>query len=82
MVTESLPSMWWGCIGSLDMLGYEVMRSPTSSQGTALFYSLSDLSQPWESLGRIYEEGLDIGWLTSIEYGGKVLVTLKDRLES
>ena len=28
----SLPGMWWGCIGSLDMLGYEVMRSPMSSQ--------------------------------------------------
>jgi len=27
----------WGCTGSLDMLEYEVMRSPTSSQGAALF---------------------------------------------
>jgi hypothetical protein len=41
-----------------------------------------DLSWPWESLGRIYEEGLDIGWLTSIGYGGEVLVTPIDRLES
>jgi len=31
----SLPCMRWGCIGSLDMLGYEEMRSPTSSQETA-----------------------------------------------
>jgi len=43
---------------------------------------LSDLSRPWESLGRIYEVGLDVGWLTGIGYGGKVLVTPKDRLES
>jgi hypothetical protein len=81
-VTESLPGMRWGCIGSLDMLRYEVMRSPTNSQGTALFCSLSDLSWPWESLGRINEEGLDVGWLTGIGYGGEVLVTPKDRLES
>jgi len=37
------------CVGSLDMLGYKIMRSVTSLQGTALFYSLVDLSQPWES---------------------------------
>jgi hypothetical protein len=80
--TISLPGMWWGCIVSLDMLEYEVMRVPMSSQGTALFYSLSDLSRPWESLGRIYKEGLDICWLTSTGYGGKVLVTPKDRLEN
>jgi len=57
------------------------MRSPTSSQGTSLFCSLLDLSRPWESLDRIYEEGLDVGCLTSIGYGGEVLVTPKDRLE-
>ena len=74
--------MRWGCIGSLDMLGYEVMRSPMSSQGMALFESLLDLSQPWESVGGIDEEGLAVGWLISIGYGGKVLVTPKDRLES
>ena len=34
--TISLPDMWWGCSGSLDMLGYEVMRLPMSSQGTAV----------------------------------------------
>ena len=49
------------------------MRSPTSSQGTALL----DLSRPWKSLDRIYEEGLDDGWLTSIGYGGEFLVTPK-----
>jgi hypothetical protein len=36
----------------------------------------------WESLDRIYEEGLDVGWLTSIGYGGEVLVTPKDRLKN
>jgi len=41
-----------------------------------------DLSQPWESVDRIYEEELDIGWTTNIGYGGKVLVTPKDRLKN
>jgi hypothetical protein len=41
-----------------------------------------DLSQPWESLGGIYEEGSDAGWLASTEYGGEDLLTPKDRLES
>jgi hypothetical protein len=64
-------------------MGYEVMRWPMSSQGTALFYSLLDLSRPWVSLDRIYEEKLDVGWLTSIGYGGgEGLVTPKDRLQS
>jgi len=35
---------------------------------------LLNLSQPWESLGRIYEGGLDVGWFTSIGYGGEDLV--------
>jgi hypothetical protein len=47
-----------------------------------LFQSLLELSQPWESLGTIYEEGLDVGWLTSIVCGGEILMTPKDRLES
>ena len=42
-----LTSMWWGCIGSLDMLEYEVMRSPTSSQGAALFWGFLDLTCLW-----------------------------------
>jgi len=62
----SLPGKQWGYTGSLDMLEYEVMISPTSSQGAALFYSLSDLIRPWESLDGIYEEGLVAGWSTSI----------------
>jgi hypothetical protein len=40
------------------------------------------LEPAWESLGRIYEEGLDVGWLTSIGYGGEFLVTPKNRLEN
>ena len=43
---------------------------------------MSDLSRPWESLGRICEEGLDVRWLTRIGCGGEVLVTPTDRLES
>jgi hypothetical protein len=64
------------------MLEYEEIRSPMSSQWTALLKSLLDLSQPWESLGRIYKGGLNDGWLTRIGYGGEVLVTPKDRLEN
>jgi len=33
----SLPVILWGCIGSLDKLGYEEMKSPTSSQEMVLF---------------------------------------------
>jgi len=53
-----------------------------NSQGTALFYRLSALGWPWKSLGRIYEEGLDVGWLTSIGYSGEVFVKPKDRLQN
>jgi len=49
----SLPVMWWGFIGSLDMLEYEAMRSLMSSQGVALFWDILDLSRPWESLDDI-----------------------------
>jgi len=77
-----LPGIWWGCTGSLDMLEYEVMRSLTSSQGAALSWSFLDLSWPWESLDRIYEEGLVAGWSTSIGYDGEVLETPEDRLEN
>jgi hypothetical protein len=40
----SLPGTLWDCIGSMDMLGYEEMKLPTSSQETVLFKSLLDLS--------------------------------------
>jgi len=49
----SLPSTLWGSTVSLDMLGYEEMKSPTSSQETVLFKGLLDLSPSWGSLGRI-----------------------------
>ena len=49
-----LPGMLWGYIRSLDMLEYEVMRSPMSSQGAALFWGFLDLSRPWESLDELY----------------------------
>jgi len=74
--------MWWGCSGYLDMLGYEVRRSPTSSQETALFSGLWDLSRSWESLDRIHEEELNVDWTTSIRHGGEVLITPKNRLEN
>jgi len=64
------------------MLEYKVMRSPMSSQGAALFWGFLDLSRPWESLDRIYEEGLVVGWSTSSGYDGKILATPKDRLEN
>jgi hypothetical protein len=74
--------MQWGCTGSLDMLEYEVMRPLISSQGAALFSGFLDLSQPWKSLNRIYEERLVVGWSTSIGYEGEVLAIPKDRLEN
>ena len=58
------------------------MRSPMSSQGAALFWGFLDLSQPWESLDRIYEKGLVVGWPTSIGYDGEALVIPKDRLKN
>jgi hypothetical protein len=61
---------------------YEVMRSPTSWQGAALFWGLLDQSRPWESLDRIYEEELVVGWSTTIGYDGEVLAIPKDRLEN
>jgi hypothetical protein len=63
------------------MLEYEVMRLPTSWQGVALFWGFLDLSRPWESLDRIYKEGLVIGWSTSIGYDDEVLAIPKDRLK-
>jgi hypothetical protein len=43
----SLPGTMWGCTGSLDILGYEEMKSPTSSQETVLFSGLLDMSHSW-----------------------------------
>jgi hypothetical protein len=57
----SLPVMWWGFTGSLDMPEYKAMRSPMSSQGVALFWDILDMSRPWESLDEIYRKGLVVG---------------------
>jgi len=57
----SLPDMWWGFIGSLDMPEYEAMRSPMSLQGAALLWDFLDLSQSWESLDKIYEKCSIVG---------------------
>ena len=48
-----LPGTLWGCFGSLDILGYEEMELPTSSQEMVLFTSLLELNKPWKSLGKI-----------------------------
>jgi len=43
------------------------------------------VSWTWAGLGslaKIYEEGLDVGWVTSNGQGGKVLVTPQDRLRN
>jgi len=49
----SLPGMWCGFIGSLDMLEYEVMISPMGSQRAALLWDFLGPSRPWESLDEI-----------------------------
>jgi len=48
----SLPGTLWGYTGSLDMLGYEEMKSPISLQETVLFKGLLELSLSWVILGR------------------------------
>jgi hypothetical protein len=42
----------WGCIGSLDKLGYEELKLPTSLQETVLFKSLLDLGVTRQTLRR------------------------------
>jgi len=53
--------MQWGYFESLNMPEYEVMRSPMSWRGAAVFWGSLDLSQPWESLDEIHKKGLDTG---------------------
>ena len=48
----SLPGTLRGYTGSLDMLEYEEMKSPTSLQETVQFKGLLDLSLPLGPLGR------------------------------
>jgi len=78
----SLPGTRWCYTGSLDMLEYEVMRSPMSSQGAALFWGFLNLSRPWESLDRIYKKGSVVGWQISTGQDGKALAIHKIRLEN
>jgi len=70
------------CVPTLEMLGYEEMKSSTSLQETVLFKSLLDLSRLWESLDRIKEGRWVAGWLTSIGQGGEVWEIPRDRLEN
>jgi hypothetical protein len=74
--------MQWGYTWSLDVLEYEVMRSPMSSQGAALFWGFLDLSQPWESLDKTYEEGFFVGWSTNTGCDVEVLAIPKDGLDT
>jgi hypothetical protein len=53
--------MWWGFIGSQDVLEYEAVKSPMSSQGVALLWDILDLSRPWESPDEIYRKGSVVG---------------------
>jgi len=78
----SLPGMQWGYTRSLDMLEYEVMRSPMSSQGAALFCGSLDPSRPWEPLDEIYNKYLVVGWSTSIGQNGEALAIPKDRFKN
>ena len=78
----SLPCMLWGYIRSLDMLEYEVMRSPMISQGASPFWSFLYLSGPWESLDELYKKGLVVGWSTIIGKDGEALVIPKDKLKN
>ena len=52
----SPPSILWGCIGSLDMLGYKEMKLLTSSQEMVLFRSLVELSRPCGTLDGASED--------------------------
>ena len=46
-MAQTLPGTQWDSTGSLDMLQYEVMRKPMSSQGAALIWVFLDLSRHW-----------------------------------
>jgi hypothetical protein len=72
----------WDCIGSLDMLGYEEMKSLTDLQRMVLFRNLSGLSHPWGSLHRTLKRRQNAIWLTSIWQCDMVLVVLRDTLEN
>ena len=75
----SLPGMWWGYAGSLDMLEYEAMRSAMSSRGVAQLGGFLGLSRPWEFLGGMYKRSSVVVWSTSTGQVGGALVAPKDR---
>jgi len=50
-----------GYFVSLNMLEYEIMRSPMSSRGVAHFWGSLDLSRAWEPIDEIYKKGLVVG---------------------
>jgi len=72
----------WDCTGSLDMLGYEEMKSLTGLQRMVLFRNLSDLSHPWGSLHRTLKRRQNAIWLTSIWQCDIFVVVLTDTLEN
>ena len=78
----SLTGTLWGCIVSLDMPGYEEMKSPTKSYKVILSTNKQDLSRPWGPIVRISIMRLSAGWINSIWQGGVVLVVLRGRLEN
>jgi hypothetical protein len=79
----SLPGTEWGCIGYLNMLGYEETRLPTSLQEMVLFKSLLDLSCLWGSLRQNIGRKIKC-WMDNqhMAKSGEVLVVLRDRLEN
>jgi len=66
-----------GIYGSLDILEYEVMKSPMGSRWAAMFLGFLDPSWPWVFLGEIYKRGLVSGWPNSTGPNGEILVIPK-----
>jgi len=77
----SLPAQW-DCIQFLDMLGYEEMKSLTSSQEMVLFKSSQDLNRPWGDSMQNIKRKIKCWEDTIIWQCGVVLVVLRDRLEN
>jgi len=66
-----------GIYGSLDILEYEVMKSPMDLRWAAMLLGFFDPTWPWVSLGEIYRRGLVSGWSTSTGPNGEILVIPK-----
>jgi hypothetical protein len=75
------PSILWNCSGFPDIRGYVEMKLPMGSQGREVFTSLLDWNLPREFLGRIQEERVKSGLITSIRQWSRVLTLLRDRLK-